>query len=345
MVTGASGNVGTAVVEALGRRSEVTSIVGLSRRPHEWRPAKTEWVHLDVAEGDLTEVLRGADAVIHLAWLFQPTRRPEITWRSNVLGTRNLLDAVVAARTPALVVASSVGAYSPRQHERPVDESWPTHGMPLAAYSREKAYVERMLDALEAAHPECRVVRMRPAFIFAQRASTEQRRLFLGPFVPHAAVRVGPPVVPLPRHLLLQALHAEDVAEAYAAATLRDVRGAFNVAADPVLDPRQLAGLVGARWVPAPARAVRSALALAWAAHAVPASPQLFDLAMSVPMMSSARAVDELGWAPRRTSTEAVRAFLDGLGDDSDVDTPPLADATSGSGRAHEVATGVGTRP
>jgi nucleoside-diphosphate-sugar epimerase len=336
VVTGASGNVGTSVVE---------TVVGLSRRAHDWHPPKTEWVHADVAEGDLTEALHGADAVIHLAWLFQPTRRPEVTWRSNVLGTRRLLDAVVAAGTPAVVVASSVGAYSPRQHTRPVDESWPTHGVPVTAYSREKAYVERMLDALEAAHPECRVVRMRPAFIFQPRASTEQRRLFLGPLVPHAAVRVGPPVLPLPRDLLLQAVHAEDVAEAFTAAAVRDVRGAFNLAADPVLGPRELAGLVGARWLPAPARAVRSALALAYATHAVPASPQLFDLVMSMPVMSPARARAELGWTARHSSADALRAFLGGLAQHSDVETPPLAEGTSGPARAHELATGVGTRP
>ncbi len=95
---------------------------------------------------DLGRALAGADVVVHLAWLFQPTHRPDITWRANVDGSRRVFEAVAAADVPALVHASSVGAYSPRTSEQPVDESWPTHGVPTAAYSREKAYVERTLN-------------------------------------------------------------------------------------------------------------------------------------------------------------------------------------------------------
>ena len=152
-MTGASGNVGTSLVEELVGVPGVEEVVGVCRRAHEWRPARTRWVWGDLAEVDLGEVVAGADVVVHLAWLFQPTRRPQVTWRANVLGTRRLLDAVETAGVPALVMASSVGAYSPREDLEPVAESWPTHGVPEAAYSREKAYVERMLDDLEARNP------------------------------------------------------------------------------------------------------------------------------------------------------------------------------------------------
>jgi nucleoside-diphosphate-sugar epimerase len=351
VVTGASGNVGSALVERLGRDDRVDSIVGISRRPHDWHPDRTEWVHLDLGSNstdvtdDLAKAFQGADAVVHLAWLFQPTRHPEVTWRANVIGTTRVLDAVDRAGVPAVVVASSVGVYSPRAGLDLVDESWPSHGQPLTAYSREKAYVERLLDAHEARHPDRRVVRVRPAFIFQARAATQQRRLFMGPLVPHTLLRSRIPVVPMPADLRLQTVHTSDIAEAYTAAATRNVRGAFNLAAEPVLGPHELAGLLGGRWVPAPARAMRAALAAAWSAHAVPASPQLFDLLMSVPMMSAQRARDELGWVPEVSAPDAVRTFLDGLGRDSDVPTPPLADGTSGPTRRHEAATGVGERP
>ena len=81
---------------------------------------------------------------------------------------------------PALVYASSVGAYSPGPKDRAVDEGWPTHGWPGASYTREKAYLERVLDAFEARHPGVRVVRMRPGFIFKRESAHEQRRIFGG---------------------------------------------------------------------------------------------------------------------------------------------------------------------
>jgi UDP-glucose 4-epimerase len=346
VVTGASGNVGSAVVERLGAEAEVESVVGVCRRRHGWRPPKTEWQFADIATDDLQPIVEGADAVVHLAWLFHPMREPQVTARNNSEGTRRLLDAVEKAEVDSLVVASSVGAYSAREGLDDVDESWPTKGVPSAAYSQEKASIERQCDAIESAHPDRRVVRLRPGFTFAQRSATQQRRLFLGPLVPHALVKPGRvPVLPMPRDLRLQALDSRDVAEAYAQAVLRPVRGAFNIAADGGLGPREIADLMRSRWLPTPSGALRAGLAAAYRAHAVPVAPGLFDLLMSVPVMSIARARAELAWRPRYSSSDALRAFFSGLRQDSDVRTPPLARSTSGVAREHELATGLGEEP
>jgi len=74
VVTGATGNVGTSVVSALAADERVTEIIGIARRMPKWRPPRTQWVSLDVERHDLTPWFTGADAVIHLAWLIQPTR-------------------------------------------------------------------------------------------------------------------------------------------------------------------------------------------------------------------------------------------------------------------------------
>ncbi|GAA2148472.1 NAD-dependent epimerase/dehydratase family protein [Actinomadura napierensis] len=352
VVTGATGNIGTSTVEALAADPRVTSIVGVSRRgpgPHGDQAAgggRVEWAEADVTDSDLVPLLRGADAVAHLAWLFQPTHRPAVTWDSNVVGTTRVLDAVAAAGVPALVVASSVGAYSPGPKDRAVDESWPTHGWPGAAYSREKAYVERLLDVFEARNPDTRVVRIRPGFIFERQSAAQQRRLFAGPLLPGRLARPGlVPVVPDLPGLRFQALHSADAGQAFALAALGDARGAFNIAADPVIDPGELAGLLGARTVRVPARAVRAALSAAWNLHLVPASPGLFDLALQVPIMDTARARGELGWTPRHTSRDAMAAFLEGLRTGAGRDTPPLSPDAGGPARVHEITTGVGRRP
>jgi len=151
VVVGATGNVGTSVVQALADDPDVDSIVGVARRLPEWTAPRTRWMQADIAEDDLVELFRGADAVIHLAWLFQPTHDRITTWRNNALGGPRVFDAVAAAGVPALVCASSVGAYSPGPKDRTVDESWPTDGWPGAAYTIEKAYLERVLDAFEPA--------------------------------------------------------------------------------------------------------------------------------------------------------------------------------------------------
>ena len=348
VVTGASGNVGTAVVRALSDHPGVSSIVGVCRREHDWRPPRTEWRFLDVAEPDmdLRPVFDGADTVVHLAWLFHPSRHQDRTWASNVGGASAVLRAVADARVPGVVMASSVGAYSPRASLDPVDERWPTQGVPAAAYSREKAYVERLLDTFEAVHPDRRGVRMRPSFIFQRDSAVQQRRIFLGPFVPERLLRGGRiPRLPLPRGLVLQGVHTEDVADAYVAAAVSDVvTGPFNLTGDGIIDASAIAQVMGTRVTEVPARAVRAALATAYALHTVPTHPGMLDLAMQVPMLSAHRAREVLGWRPRHSGLDAILAFLSGLAERPSLETPPLSRASSGPVRLHEVSTGLGHR-
>ncbi|GGO02139.1 NAD-dependent epimerase/dehydratase family protein [Microbispora bryophytorum] len=345
VVIGASGNVGTSVLAALESEPSVTSIVGVARRMPSRQLAKTEWRTADVFRDDLDPILADADAVVHLAWLFQPTHDPVTTWNSNVLGSKRVFDAAVRAGVSVLVHSSSVGAYSPGPKDPPVDESWPTNGWPNAAYGREKAYVERMLDIFERDHPDIRVVRMRPGFIFKEEAATEQRRLFAGPFLPRRLMRPGLiPFVPDMPRLRFQALHSRDAGEAFRLALTRDVRGAFNIAADPVIDPAVLADLLGARLVPVPAAVVRTAVSAGWHLRLIPASPGMVEMVLQIPIMDTTRARRELGWQPRHSAVDALRAVIEGMRRGAGMETPPLAPDSSRR-RIKEVTTGVGTRP
>jgi UDP-glucose 4-epimerase len=345
VVTGATGNVGTSVVAALAADPRVASILGVARRLPQWSAPRTEWVRADVARDDLVGLFRDADVVIHLAWLIQPTHSPLITWRTNVGGSLRVFKAAAEAGVRALVYASSVGAYSPGPKDAAVAEDWPTNGWPTASYTREKAYVERSLDVFELDHPDIRVVRLRPGFIFKRESASGQRRLFIGPLLPNQLVRPGlVPILPDLPGLRFQAVHTADIAEAYRLAALSEVRGAFNVAAEPVVDAALLADIFGARIVSLPRWPVRAAVWLAWQLHLVPASPYLFDAFMRLPIMDTSRARTELGWTPRYSSREALEEFLGGLRDGAGMSTPPLEPKVPG-GRAHEVRTGVGVRP
>jgi nucleoside-diphosphate-sugar epimerase len=137
-VVGATGNIGTSLVEALGAVDAVEEIVGVARRAPTWRPAKTRWVAADITRDDLSAALRGVDAVFHLAWLIQPSHDLATLHRVNVGGSARVFAAAAAAGARFLLHTSSVGAYSPGPAggER-VDESWPTDGIETSSYSRQ----------------------------------------------------------------------------------------------------------------------------------------------------------------------------------------------------------------
>jgi nucleoside-diphosphate-sugar epimerase len=343
VVTGASGNVGTSLLRALEGEAAVTSVLGLARRRPELGFAKTAWATADVASDDLAGHFRGADVVVHLAWLIQPSHDPFAMWRTNVVGTEGVLAAASAAGVGALVCASSVGAYSPGPKDRQVDEAWPTHGVTTSSYSRDKAYQERLLDLFERDHPQVRVVRLRPALTFKREAASEIRRFFLGPLVPGSLARAEAiPVVPKVKRLRTQAVHADDVGQAYRLAVVGDARGPFNLAADPVLDADALAGLLRARPVRVPAGLLKAGAAATWRLHLQPVSPGWLDLALQSPLLDAGRATAELGWRPRRSAIEALEELLAGLREGAGAGTPPLDPHAGGPLRLGEFRTGVG---
>jgi nucleoside-diphosphate-sugar epimerase len=345
VVVGATGNVGTSLLESLAEDPSVSEIIGIARRKHELPFPKTTFVEADVRFSDLVPLFEGADAVVHLAWAIQPSRDLATVRAINVDGSERVFRAAGEAGVGGLVYASSIGAYSPGPKMSPVAEDWPTEGIQSSFYSRHKAEVERLLDKFEVDHPEVRVVRLRPGLLFKREAATGVRRLFIGPFLPPVVFQTRfLPVLPNIKRLAFQALHTMDVAEAYRLAITKEVRGAFNVAAEPVLDPGELARLLEARLFPLPAAIVRVLVDLTWKMRLHPTPSGWLDLALGVPLMDCTRARQELGWSPRFTSGEALLDLFEGLRDQAGLATPPLDPKSSGVLRSKEILTGIGAR-
>jgi UDP-glucose 4-epimerase len=344
VITGATGNVGTSLLECLADDEQVDSVVGLSRRPASNRstidlrsaevPAGTQpdLRVADVSRDRLDDHVEGADALVHLAWLYHPARRPAEMWRNNIIGASRAFAAAARAGVTTIAYVSSVAAYSPAPGDTRVTETWPTHSLPTAGYGREKAYVERLLDVFERDHPGIRVVRLRPTFAFKHAAAPAQRRLLTGSRTPRLPTWRGRPFVPCLPGLRFQALHTDDLAEAVRLTLHRPVRGAFNVACDPVLDLRSIAEEMGATPVTVSPAWGRPLWASAYHLRLLPVPPAVLDLLTNLPLLDTGRARGELRWRPRHDSIDALRELLGGLHDEmvwgSAPPSPTLADMT-----------------
>ncbi|HEV7964930.1 MAG TPA: NAD-dependent epimerase/dehydratase family protein [Actinoplanes sp.] len=346
VIVGATGNAGTALLRRL-RSEPGVDLVGVARRlpPPEEPYDRVDWRSCDVgapgAAGTLAGIFAGADAVVHLAWQIQPSHDRRRLYRTNVLGSWAVTEAAVRAGVPALVFASSVGVYAPGPKDAFVRENWPATGIIESSYSRHKVLVEALLDRVEAEHPALRVVRLRPGLTFQRDIGAEIGRYFAGPLLPARLLRYQRiPVVPSNKGLRMQAVHADDLADAYARVLRSDVRGAFNVAAGPVLDPSVAAAAFHGRTVPVPSVALRGAAALSWWMRLQPVDAGWVRLALKAPLMSCDRIAAELDWKPLVDAVGTLRELVTGLAHRAHTASPALSADPSLPGRLGGVLRG-----
>ncbi|HEV8551557.1 MAG TPA: NAD-dependent epimerase/dehydratase family protein, partial [Polyangiaceae bacterium] len=112
-VTGGSGHVGANLIRALlARGDRVRALVRKESSREALAGLDVELVVGDVLDpASLAELARGCDGGYHAAAMVQTVRgREQLLYRTNVLGTRQVLAAARAAGVGRVVVTSSLGA-------------------------------------------------------------------------------------------------------------------------------------------------------------------------------------------------------------------------------------------
>jgi nucleoside-diphosphate-sugar epimerase len=304
-VTGITGQFGKALARVLEDEPEVAEVVGVARRPFDPQAegfTKLVFRQGDVRDPDLRSSLEGADVVVHLAFVIGGSRADQGQRRDiNVDGSRNVFAATAEAGARKLIYASSVAAYGAHPDNPDlISEEHPTRGTPGVSYSQEKAEVEAILDVFEKEHPSITVTRMRPCLVAGPGLED-----MLWEFLPDAARRLPifkswfPRVFPNPiqgGRLLVQAVHEDDVAEAFRLAIVDDAPGAFNLAGEDVLGARDVASILRARALPVPLFGVRRLVDVAHRVGISKVPGDWVDLMRYPILVDSTRARTVLGW-------------------------------------------------
>jgi UDP-glucose 4-epimerase len=319
VITGASGNVGTALLRRLASGPE-RELVGITRR----RPPERDiyrnamWHEIDIADTDavarLVPVFDGADVVVHLAWGFQPTRNIPYLDAVGIGGSAAVLQAAHQAKVGQLVHMSSIGTYAAGRYGERVTEEWSTAGIPTSAYSRAKAAAEAQLDAYQQTHAEdgIAIARMRPGLIVARESASGLRRYVFPAYLRPGWLRVLP-VLPLDHRFVVPFVHTHDVADAIVRVIERGATGAFNLAAEPPVTRDALAQALGAKPVHVPSAVLRMAARASWLARLQPVDQGWLDMAFSVPLLDTTRAREELDWQPAWGAMDALADVGAGL--------------------------------
>lgn len=321
-VTGPTGTLGSALLPCLEADDRIARVVGVARRPFD--PAAQGWTKMTYRQGDVRDpaaldaAFAGADVVVHLAFLVLGTRGRSTVRAVNVDGTLNVLDAASRAGARRLVYSSSVAAYG-FHPDNPVGmtEEWPVRPAAHLFYAREKAELEQRLGARAADHPGLDLFVLRPSIVVGAHTVGAKAR------VPAPVARAGrmltgvagrvPVPAPVP-DVPVQLVHEDDVARALVLCAVgAGPPGAYNLAGGGVITAADLVRELGLVPVTVPGPLVSAAARALTGLAAVPLVPPIVSWAevLTHPaVMDTAKARRALGWRPRYSSRDALRAAL-----------------------------------
>ena len=318
-VTGPTGTFGVALMPLLQDDENVTRVIGIARRPFD--PAEHGWTKMEYRRGDvrdpeaLREAFAGADVVVHLAFLIISGSK-ETTQAINVEGTLNAFRAAADAGAQRFVYASSIAAYG-FHSDNPIGitEDWPTRPADRLFYAQEKAELERLLQDEAARHPETDLYLLRPPIVLGPDAVGAKAQLPPGLLQVLQLLdsgirrlRVVPAVVP---DLPMQLIHQDDVAEALRLCVdAAGPPGAYNIAADDVVNGVDVLRELGFLPLAVPGKPVAAVARAISTLPFLPSGLQWVE-AMSHPaIMDTTKAKTELGWSPKHSAIESLRATL-----------------------------------
>ena len=322
-VTGPTGDLGIAIVNALERSRTVKSIVGMARRPFD--PAEPGWKKTRYRQGDVTDdasvrdLVKGADVVVHLA--FAILDASDATRELNIEGSRRVFEHSATAGAKRICYASSVAAYG--FHDDNPDwltEEVPPRGSPEHPYSHQKAEVERVLAEVLLRRSGTVAYAFRPCIVAGPEARTmldEIPYYRLEEAMPNRVRRlvdslpVLKPVIPDPG-IRFQLVHEDDVASAFAAA-VRGLGepGPYNLAGGGTLTMSDVADALGWYSVPVPKPLVDATAEIATRLPLMPEQVAWIHSVKKPVLMKTDRAKKLLRWKPKHTAKATLKEMAD----------------------------------
>lgn len=305
VITGGAGYIGSRLVDFLSRREDTEKIVVCDvASPRSYVP-KSEFERVDVRDRDgVRATLERAkpDALVHLAFILNPSHDEALMYDVDVNGTHNVLEAAGGAGTQQVLVTSSGVAYGAfPDNPVPLTEEDPVRGVAAFSYARDKTESDRICQLWAAKYPERTMTIVRPCIVFGPNVNNYLVRLWTKqPFAADPGTLDND----------IQFAHEDDVVEAITALLVGRHGGAFNVAGDGVMTSRECAEMIGSPIRRMPVRAYRGLARAMWNARLSEAPPGSVDFALYPWIVSNEKLKRETGWRPRYTSRETFEITM-----------------------------------
>ncbi len=303
LVTGSSGYLGSQVVAALARRSDIIAIALDLREPAQRLPG-VAYETADIRSAEVAAIVarHRPEVVVHLASIVTPGKNSsrEFEYSVDVGGSRNLLEACVRHAVRRVIVSSSGAAYG--YHADSPDwlsEDDALRGNPSFAYSWHKRLVEEMLVEYRTQQPQLEQVVLRIGTILGATVNNQITDLFKKPRLLAIRGSDSPFVF----------IHDQDVVGAILHGVDSSVCGIFNVAGDGKLSIFEIAARLNKRCLVLPAGLLKTALWLLKQFGLTQYGPEQLDFLRYRPVLDNQRLKTRFGYVPQLSSAEAFELW------------------------------------
>jgi UDP-glucose 4-epimerase len=302
-ITGVSGYLGMVVLRTLEDDASIESIVGVDLCLPAVSSPKLEFHAMDVRDhAGIREAMRGCDATLHMAYIFDEIRDKEKTHDINVNGSKNVFHACLDTGTPWLIQVSSMAAFGAHpDNPFPLSEDDYPRGDHRCYYSYGKAEIEHYLFRLGQQHPELGITILRPCIIVGESMDNTvswlmSRKLGL-------SLRGSDPHT--------QYIHEDDLAAAIQLVLRHEARGIYHVTSDDTISFDEMVRLAGMIAPAVPPDLLCSIADISYRLGFSPISSHWINLFRHSMVGSNERIKRELGWRPTYTSKELFRLVLE----------------------------------
>lgn len=305
LITGAAGFIGRALTSALKSAHYVVAL-DLREVPEAQRLEGVTYATGDIGDPKLSELFRTyqPQTVVHLASVVAAGGDPERDYAIDVLGTKNVLEASLAAGAKHIVVTSSGAAYGYYvDNPVPLRESDALRGNEDFPYSKHKRLVEEMLAEWREKYPQLGQTVFRPCTVLGPGTNNQITAIFARPMV------VGLSGTTTPFSLISEL----DVVEALAKAVNETREGVFNLAGDGTLSLREIANILSKRFLPLPPALLKTVLWIMNKLRLTSLGPEHVKFIQYRPVLANDKLKSEFGYAPRYDARAVFDRYLESI--------------------------------
>ncbi|SNR40237.1 UDP-glucose 4-epimerase [Haloechinothrix alba] len=325
LVTGVGGELGGKLLARLGSNEQLERVIGVDTvPPSQWlvdRMGRAEFVRADIRNPLIERIIAdaGVDTVVHASMTAHPAGpEPRVAVKdTNIIGTMRLFAACQRSpRVRKLVVKSTAAVYGAGPRSQAVfTEDSPLKPASSRGYVSDAIDMEGYIRGLRRRRPDLTVTTARFANLMGPAVDTVLTRYFALPVVPTI----------FGYDARMQFVHSADALAVLEQATMRDIPGTFNVAADGVIMLSQAIRLAGRVELPVPSSALPTVAPILRGAKLVDFSPDQIQLLTYGRVVDTTKLEQEFGYAPRWTTREAFDDYVRGRALGPVVDRESLA--------------------